>query len=145
MHGVGLDEPLHKWFDTKTPKTTIDSNYIVNILSENELADYKPSSKIVFIGNLPSIEIITKSKKGNQWQLASLTFETNNTSINIKVDEMQGKWLHGLLEKISIQQQSIFTMQEVKDDYGASGLEDFELFWDNKPVNQLYKAGLLIL
>ncbi len=145
MHGVGLDEPLHKWFDTKTPKTTIDPNYIINILSENELAEYKSTSKIVFIGNLPSIEIITKSKKGNQWQLASLTFETNNTSINIKVDEMQGKWLHGLLEKISIQQQSIFTMQEVKDDYAASGLEDFELFWDNKPVNQLYKAGVTML
>jgi hypothetical protein len=23
--------------------------------------------------------------------------------------------------------------------------EDFELFWDNKPVNTLYKAGLLRL
>lgn len=145
MHGVGLDEPLYKWFDMKTPKTTIDSNYIVNILSENELADYKPSSKIVFTGNLPSIEIITKSKKGNQWQMASLTFETKNATINIKVDEMQGKWLYGLLEKISIQHQSIFTMQEIKNDYAASGLEDFELFWDNKPVNQLYKAGVIML
>jgi hypothetical protein len=129
----------------KTPKTTIDPNYIVNILSEHELAEYKSTSKIVFTGNQPSIEIITKSKKGNQWQMASLTFQTNNSTINIKVDEMQGKWLHGLLEKISIQNQSIFTMQEVKDDYTNAGLEDFELFWDNKPVNQLYKAGVIML
>ena len=34
---------------------------------------------------------------------------------------------------------------EVKENYQAAGLEDFELFWDNKPVNQLYKAGLLVL
>jgi hypothetical protein len=31
------------------------------------------------------------------------------------------------------------------DSYNAAGLEDFELFWDNKPVNTLYKAGLLML
>ena len=31
----------------------------------------------------------------------------------------------------------------MKADYERSGLEDFELFWDNKPVNTLYKAGLL--
>jgi hypothetical protein len=34
-------------------------------------------------------------------------------------------------------------LQEVKEDYEAAGFEDFELFWDNKPVNTLYKAGLL--
>jgi hypothetical protein len=33
----------------------------------------------------------------------------------------------------------------VKDSYEAAGLADFELFWDNKPVNQLYKIGLLQL
>ena len=26
-----------------------------------------------------------------------------------------------------------------------AGFDDFELFWDNKPVNTLYKAGLLQL
>ena len=30
-----------------------------------------------------------------------------------------------------------------KESYEAAGLEDFELFWDNKPVTTLYKAGLL--
>jgi hypothetical protein len=36
-------------------------------------------------------------------------------------------------------------MQEIKDDYEQQVLEDFELFWDNKPVSTLYKAGLLKL
>jgi hypothetical protein len=31
------------------------------------------------------------------------------------------------------------------DSYKAAGLEDFELFWDNKPVNTLHKVGLLKL
>jgi hypothetical protein len=36
-------------------------------------------------------------------------------------------------------------MQQVIENYEAAGLEDFELFWDNKPVNQLHKAGLLMI
>jgi len=39
----------------------------------------------------------------------------------------------------------IWSVQEVKANYEAAGLEDFELFWDNKPVTSLYRAGLLVL
>jgi hypothetical protein len=31
------------------------------------------------------------------------------------------------------------------ENYKAAGLEDFELFWDNKPINTLSKVGLLQL
>ena len=33
----------------------------------------------------------------------------------------------------------------VKENYEANNLADFELFWDNKPVSTLNKAGLLRL
>jgi hypothetical protein len=36
-------------------------------------------------------------------------------------------------------------MQELKTNYEAAGLDDFELFWDNKPVSTLHKVGLLQL
>jgi hypothetical protein len=32
---------------------------------------------------------------------------------------------------------------EIKHSYTEAGLLDFELFWDNKPITGLYKAGLL--
>ena len=50
-----------------------------------------------------------------------------------------------MLEKLSINNNKLLTLQEVKDDYEAAGLEDFELFWDNKPVNGMNKVGLLRL
>ncbi|MFM7721236.1 MAG: hypothetical protein ACKO52_08855 [Sediminibacterium sp.] len=31
----------------------------------------------------------------------------------------------------------------IKAGYLAAGLEDFDLFWDNKPIKTLHKAGLL--
>ena len=57
----------------------------------------------------------------------------------------QGNWLTGILQTTSIANPKTLTLQEVKTDYENAGLEDFELFWDNKPVNTLYKAGLLQL
>ena len=91
------------------------------------------------------MEIITKSKKGNQWELASVTFQTKKETVNIKVDKAQGEWLLQILEKAAIQNEPMITLQQVKANYETAGLEDFELFWDNKPVNTLNKVGLLSL
>lgn len=143
MHGVGIDEPLFKWFEMKVPKTSIDPNFITNVLSDDSLQNYKPTTQLIFLGNSPSIEIITKSKKGNQWELASITFETKATTINIRIDKDQGIWLHDLLTQLK--KGNKMNMQQVIENYEAAGLEDFELFWDNKPVNQLHKAGLLMI
>jgi hypothetical protein len=46
---------------------------------------------------------------------------------------------------LSVNNLKLMTLQDVKDNYEAAGLEDFELFWDNKPMNTMYKAGLLML
>ncbi len=145
MHGACFDKPLQQWFDFKTPKTSVAPAYIMDAV-ENELpAAAKPASKVVWLGNMPAAEYFTKSKKGNQWEICSLNFESRTATLNIKVDKEQGVWLQQMLVKIGIHQQILYTLQQVKDDYEAAGLEDFELFWDNKPVNQLFKMGLLQL
>ena len=77
--------------------------------------------------------------------MASITIESRKETFNIKVDEEQGKWLAALLEQVSINSPKTWTLQEVKDSYEAAGLEDFELFWDNKPVSTMSKVGLLVL
>ncbi len=149
MHGTCLDLPLYKWFDAentgmKVPKTSVPPDYIAKALEEEDITKQKQDSKIIWLGNMPSMEIITKSKKGNSWEICSLTFETKKETFNIKVNEQQGRWLYSLFQKL-IAAGKPFTLQDVKADYEATGLEDFELFWDNKPVNTLYKAGLLHL
>ncbi|HTN46792.1 MAG TPA: B12-binding domain-containing radical SAM protein [Flavipsychrobacter sp.] len=144
MHGACLDHPLHKWFEHKVPKTTIAADYIVKTLEEEDPAA-KLHAKLVFLGKPPLLEIITKSKKGNSWEMASLTFHTRTTTINIKTDVENGKWLADMLREIAARSDNPLTLQEIKENYESAGLEDFELFWDNKPVNTLYKVGLLQL
>ena len=145
MHGACFDYALQKWFDFKVPKTTVPPDYIINALSEEAFIISKPAAKIVWLGNKPSVVNFTKSKKGNHWQMSELTFQNRKGSVSIKVSEQQGAWLATILDKLSVHQNKTCTIQEVKQSYEASGLDDFELFWDNKPVSGLYQFGLLQL
>jgi len=145
MHSIGFDVPLNKWFDFKTPKTSIAPTYISALLNEEEYIATNSTTKVVWLGNAPIIETYTKTKKGNQWEECTLTFETKKETLTIKTDKAQGLWLSTILANITIQNSKTLTLQQVKENYEAAGLNDFELFWDNKPVNTLYKAGLLQL
>jgi len=146
MHGACFDFPLQKWFDFKVPKTSVAPDYIRMALEEEEVMAHKPTAKVVYLGMQPISEQITKSKKGNTWQLTSVTFHSKQETRNIKLDQAQGEWLVQILPRLSVfNDQKHLTLQELKDDYEAAGLEDFELLWFNKPVNQLYKVGLLVL
>ena len=50
-----------------------------------------------------------------------------------------------MLQKLSVANAEILTFQEVKADYEACGLEDFEMFWYSKSVQSLGNFGLLVL
>jgi hypothetical protein len=145
MHNTCFDYPLQKWFEFKVPKTRIEPDYIVKALLEEEFTSVKPTAKIVWLGKKPAVEIVTKSKKGNQWEMASLSFQSRKEAITFSVSRLQGEWLVHILQQLSAGNIKTHTLQEIKDSYEAAGLEDFELFWDNKPVNGLYKLGLLRL
>src|SRR5688572_13074186 len=145
MHGTHLDDPLQKWFDFKVPGTSVAPDFIANALKEYEALSAKSTTKIVWLGKNTGIEYFTQSKKGNSREMASLSFITKKETQQIKVIKQQGDWLNSILDKVSINNSKTYTLQEIKDSYDAAGLEDFELFWDNKPISNLYKFGLLRL
>lgn len=145
MHGIGLKEPLQKWFDFKIPKPSVAPDYIIKTLDDQVYSSAKPTTRIVYLGVPPKVEHFTKSKKGNSWEMTSFIFQDKRQQFNISVSKEQGEWFAELLKTISIANPKVLTLQEVRDSYTTAGLEDFELFWDNKPVNTLWKVGLLAL
>jgi len=145
MHGTHLDVPLQKWFDFKVPKTSVDPDYIANALNELDSSSPKPAAKIVWLGKHTGTEYFTQSKKGNTREMVGLSFTTKKETQQIKFNKQQGDWLAGILPNLSVANSKTYTLQEVKNSYEAERLEDFELFWDNRPVNNLYKVGLLQL
>ena len=142
MHGACFEFPLQKWFDFKVPKTTIAPDYIQK---EIESPEYGVSNnyKVIWLGTMPVSSIVQRSKKGSKWEEMSLLFQTTKTSITISVDVAKGDWLLNLFPLLSISKGNGLVYGEIKESYYAAGLADFELFWDNKPVTGLYKAGLL--
>ena len=145
MHGIGFEFPLQDWFEFKVPRTKVPKDYILNALNEDEIASIKANAKVVWLGNPPELEISSKTKRGETWESALLTFYDQKENLSIKVEVPQGKWVVDILEKIAVDQTETWTFQQVQEHYEAADLEDFELFWYNKPFNKLGKLGLLVL
>jgi hypothetical protein len=142
MHGACFDFPLKDWFDFKIPKITVAIDYIKRAIEEPEISA-NSNSKILWLGKQPQFEIVQKSKKGSNWEVMQLSFQTLKSTHSISVDPEKGAWLLKLLPQLHIQNPQQLTIQAIKTDYENAGLTDFELFWDNKPVNTMNKAGLL--
>ncbi len=145
MQGIGLDEPLQNWFEHKIPQTTIKANAIETIILEPEWSPKKAHAKIYFSGCVRSKEVIQKSKKGNKWEELLITLLHKTHQIQIQVAKEKGEWLCALLQDLCTNKWNGMTLSAIQTSYEQNGWDDFELFWDNKPVNTLYKAGLLTL
>jgi len=142
MHGNCFEFPLQKWFDFKVPNTTIATHFIQKAITEPDL-NASTHYKVIWLGVLPSTTIIQKSKKGNKWEEMTMEFQSNKNAFTINLASDKGVWLLKLLSEINIQNSNGLLLADVKNSYTQSGLSDFELFWDNKPVTHLSKAGLL--
>lgn len=145
MHQIGLDDPLQKWFDFPVPKTTVSNDFILKALKEDDSLLFKPSAKILWLGKQTKTSYFTQSKKGNSREMIIVDFATSKQTVQLSFTKAQGDWLVSMLPQLSITNNKTYSLQEVKDNYEAAGLEDFELFWDNKPVSTMNKLGLLKL
>ncbi len=145
MHQVGLDDPLQKWFDFPVPKTTVPPDYILKAIKETDSILFRPTAKVIWTGNLGKAEYFTQTKKGNSREMISVSFAGKKQTVQLQFPKAQGNWLVNMLPNLSIDNPKTWTLQELKDSYEAAGLEDFELFWDNKPVSTMNKLGLLKL
>ncbi|RZJ80395.1 MAG: radical SAM protein [Flavobacterium sp.] len=144
MHGICFDYKLQDWFDFKIPRTTIASDFIDRALKMDDNLNTKPTAKVVWLGGIPQTEMFTKSKKGNTWQMMTLTFHHKKETFSIQLNEKEGAWLVNALAKVSVYQEKVFSFQELKADFETE-LEHFELFWYAKPIYQLREFGLLVL
>ena len=145
MYGIGFDMPLSDWFDFKVPRTKVSHDYIENALADDLNLSIKPTAKIVWLGGQPSVQYFTKTKKGKQTDMATLTFYDKKETFTLKISKVHSDWVLDILPKISATNGAMLTFQDVKNDYEGHTLEDFDLFWYNKPFNAIGEWGLLVL
>ena len=144
LHGIGFDFPLQEWFEFKIPKTTIPKNYIQSILNQPNDFSIKPNAKVIWLGNTPEINYFTKTKKGNNWEMAQLSFHSKKETFSINLEKPEAEWLCKTFAEISLQNSNTKTLSSLKIDF-ENQLENFELFWFSKPVMNLREKGLVVL
>ncbi|WP_316829477.1 B12-binding domain-containing radical SAM protein [Pedobacter aquatilis] len=144
MHGICFDYQLQDWFDFKIPRTKIAPDFIEKAIQEEHHFNTKPTAKVIWLGSKPEAEYFTKTKKGNSWEMASLTFHDKRESFTVQVNKNEGEWLVSILERIKATGENIHSFQELKSDFETE-MDNFELFWYSKPVNTLREFGLLVL
>ncbi len=145
MHHIGIDEPLQKWFDTKMPRTTVASNFIENALLESEGLTLNPNAKIMYLGTMPAIKYFTQTKKGYSRDMAKLTFYNKQSTQEINILQTHADWFINLIPQLVVSNSKLLTLLQIQQSYAAAYLEDFELFWDSKPMSGLWESGLLVL
>lgn len=142
MHGICFEFPLQDWFDFKIPRTSIKKDFIQQSLNGTTAFITKSNAKIIWLGTTPQTQIFTKSKKGQSWDLMSLTFHQKKESFTIHLDKEKGAWLTSILIDLDIHSGKSTTFQQLKQNFETT-FEDFELFWFSKPMLQLRNNGLL--
>ena len=136
MHGVGFELALQDWFEFKVPKTKIRSTFIEECLAPAFNLKLNLNSKVIFLGNQPSIE--TKRKK------SILTFHLKTNSFEISLEKEKAAWLVQQLAELSAKNQKVKTLSNLKISF-ESKFDDFETFWFSKPLNILKENSLLII
>ncbi|NHM06262.1 radical SAM protein [Flavobacterium sp. CYK-4] len=144
MHGICFDYPLQDWFDFKIPKTTIPPDFIENALIDETAFQLKANAKIIWLGGIPIAATFTKSKKGQTWEMISLTFHDKSATFTIQLNQSEGEWLVKMLVQMAVSNAKTLSLQEFRKDFETQ-FEDFELFWFSRPMQTLRQSGLLTI
>ena len=144
MHGVGFELPLNEWFDFKVPKTSIKSNHIETVLNTEVFTTHKPTQKVVWLAGLPTVEIVTKTKKGKTFENALIQFHTKQSFTEVVVEKEIGIWLIDFIQFLKESPKSV-SYQTMKTNFEEHISEDFELFIYSKSAEKLKENALLIV
>lgn len=143
MHGIGFDLSLQDWFEFEIPETAIHPDFIYNSLEQEQPFNIKPTAKLVWLGSLPLVKEISKTKKGITKTVLELSFHDTEDSYQITTEKDKGLWLLDTLKQLTPQNKPQ-TFGKLKTNFETQ-FEDFELFWYSKPIHVLRAHGLLVL
>src|SRR5690606_483724 len=102
MRGVGFEMRLQDWFKEDVPKTIISKNFIQTVLENGEELNTRPNAKVLFLGQMPSLEDTVKVKKGKPISRVRLHFMSRKNDEIFELETEIGKWLFSVFPKLII-------------------------------------------
>lgn len=143
MHGINFEIPLQDWFDFKIPRTTIHPDYIHDCLLEEEDFKFKGNSKIIFLTQNVIAENRVKTKKKSVYPYTKITAHLKTNIVSVDMEQEQADWLMHVFKENAVENLKKPTLQQLKENFEEK-LEDFELFWFSRPMQQLKENGVIL-
>ncbi|WP_294239364.1 radical SAM protein [uncultured Chryseobacterium sp.] len=143
MHGINFELPLQEWFEFKIPRTTIHPDYIHDCLLEEDDFKFKGNSKIIFLTQNVIAENRIKTKKKSVYPYTKITTHLKTNIVSVELEQEQAEWLLHTFKENALENQKKPMLQQLKDNFEEK-LEDFELFWFSRPMQQLKENGVIL-
>lgn len=144
MHGLCFEYPLQEWFEFEIPKTIIPPNFIEKAIYSVEPTPPKKNAKVIWLGTLPLMEVLTKMKKGKAQNHLLLIFHDKKSSFEIQLEEPRAEWLIEQLEKASAHSEETLQLQDLKKSF-EQRFGNFQDFLESRPIQVLKTHGLILV
>jgi len=137
MQGNCFDFDLQEWFEEKIPQTSIDPNYIYNILTEEKNQATKAYHKVIWSGHPFQLHQI--KKKANTFYI--LTVYLQHETVTLYPDSSHALWIEKILNECHFQNKNEKTFQKLQEEYKSefnSALIDYTFMEELRNVGLLY-------
>jgi radical SAM superfamily enzyme YgiQ (UPF0313 family) len=135
MHAIGLEQPLHKWFDHKVPKTSLPPGLIEGFLAEPEFRETKPNHVLLWTGGPLHYDATAKV----------LVVNMRQDTLEIPIAQAEGRWLAEMLLAFEPTQSISFTYANLQEAHERQGLRNFPQLWFGNAMEALREVGLLVV
>ncbi len=146
MHGICFDFPLQEWFDFKIPKPSVSPNFIFNAIQTELEPMPKPSTKLVWLGNMPELITVKYQKKGKLKEGSLLVFENKSKRVEIKTSVTEGSLLVSIFQKLVPEAgKKELTFAQLEEEFNQSGTVEFHGFLRSGIWQLLQEEGLVLV
>ncbi|MDB5263704.1 MAG: radical protein [Adhaeribacter sp.] len=145
MHGIGLDEPLQFWFDTKVPRPSLPRQLIAQAINAPAKPDSeKRNLRVFWLGNAPEMTEIAVTKKGKNITRAVLTFYEKAEDVQLKTNPVIGNWLRQTLTQLHHDYETKILLKDLEESFPAEAGIPFSQFLISPEWLLLREKGMLL-
>ncbi|MBO5805763.1 MAG: cobalamin-dependent protein [Tidjanibacter sp.] len=129
--GNSLDRPVHKWFGSKVPATTVIPSLITDhLIKPDGCRIYNDKARLVWVGGTPEL-----TDEG-------ILIHTPSSAKEIKLGEEEAEFLYAVMEQTSNLEES-YTFEDIRTLWEENFDKSFVEFYSSKKWDIARKFGLL--
>ena len=129
--GSGVDKPVHKWFSSKVPATTVIPSLITDHLIKPDLCRiYNDKARIVWVGGTPEL-----TEEG-------VLIHTPSATKEVKFPEAEAEFIYAVMEQTSDLEEE-YTFEDIRTLWEEHFDNPFIEFYSSKKWDIVRKHGLL--